>query len=281
MSNALFISSGVEHLKYAFASLNSIRENWPDHPDILFMYTGEPAPPKFLRSFDRLRLVPCARIRSYNFLRLWLWSDTYDYDKILYLDADTLVLSPLDEVFERDEFFIVAQTDTSNPGVVKNDLVIENFSDHVKDMLMEDGIYYVGRPTAANAGMFMLPRRLAGKTAYVNFLRLAEKYGRFVSNKSHSLISLWMNKEHIIPSYDFRYNFRLPLYRNNLPRLGYGYGIPKIGESTVDLKAKVIHFSDCKPHDDKTSYDSMGVLAPHFNSLFDKYAKEPYEQQHS
>jgi len=108
---------------FARACLNSIRQNYPNYPQILAFYDGADASLKrFLADFDRLRIRSGAEMFQPHldwdlgpvsspmvYFKYGLFGPDFDeYDVLLHLDADTLVLKPLDELFRDDDFFIVS-----------------------------------------------------------------------------------------------------------------------------------------------------------------------------
>jgi hypothetical protein len=88
------------------ALLGSLNLNWPSHPPVLVYDIG--LDEKTLRrlSDERVpvRTVPpfCPHWRKHYTWKLWCWNDA-PADHVLWMDAGTAVLGPLDEVFDSVE----------------------------------------------------------------------------------------------------------------------------------------------------------------------------------
>ena len=258
---------------YARACLNSIKENYPNHPQLIIDYSGndrrltdtlvamrarilppEP-PPEYTRHLKK------GRVGQPVFDRFRLWRSAFrSFDTILHLDADTLVLHPLDDLFEKPHPFFVANHEAS-AGVQVFDPVHDD-NDQLTRMLCEDGLPALNAPDdMVNAGVFTLPSasRTPGNIALL--ARLARRYGRYLAFADQSLLSLWLAALGQRPSTDFADNFQTPFFT-----------APDVPVAQKDIR--ILHFSSHrKPgtHAFET-WDRVGPARAWIMQTFERYA---------
>jgi lipopolysaccharide biosynthesis glycosyltransferase len=220
--NGIVIMFDYSFFKYARICINSIEANYPEHPDLLIFYNGDdPAIISFLLKKKKVTIIKYdsdhnvsigintaglnlgVTKSSQTFLKYLMWSDTFaDYDKLIHLDADTVVLKPLDFMFESDEFFAVAYNfDTLiNPEVASNPELIR--------MLEEDNIpYHDQQLKMMNAGVFMIPQRYRTAAQLELLKEITLRYDRFNRFADQGAISLWCQKNDISFNELYQYNF--------------------------------------------------------------------------
>jgi lipopolysaccharide biosynthesis glycosyltransferase len=144
--------------------------------------------------------------------RFRLWRRAFrDHDTILHLDADTLVLAPLDPLFERPEPFIVANHEPSPE--IRIFRPEHRRTAELQARLRQDGITYPGHPDdMGNAGVFTLPRAFRSREHLATLASFAQRYGAYLAYADQSLVSLWLRSLGIRPTSEFAYNFQTPFF---------------------------------------------------------------------
>jgi lipopolysaccharide biosynthesis glycosyltransferase len=298
MRNAIFMLSDHAFFKYAKACLNSIRANYPNHPEVIFCYDGDtPEDLTFLNRFPRLTVMKYFEDREFVnglplfravntpkvYFRYNLWSGMFDdYDSILHLDVDTLILGSLDEMFD-DRFYIVSNNDSVSIAPVHDwDGVFTNIDSEIASMLRDDGLFFnisVYPPNMANAGVFVIPKRYRTPHNLDRLRYLTKRYAKYLQFADQSGISLWCADQQISYRYDFRFNLKLPFYRHNGKYLNHGHshGVPRYGESDIsDLikNVRILHFTRHKPDTREFALweEEAGKCIFPLRDLFYKYA---------
>ena len=168
--NAIFITFDDTYFSFFKACINSIKKNYPNYPELLVCYTGKRQYVfDFLSSISRLRLIRTVSLSdkySLNepgevkslliYQRYRLWSTEFsEYGNILHLDADTLILKPLNHLFDLKTFFILK----NNNGKIFWEEFRRNKS--LKKILKEDGLDYPEKlEDLLNAGVFMITSKM-------------------------------------------------------------------------------------------------------------------------
>jgi len=243
--SAIYLCFDDRFAGHARACLNSLRSNFPGHPPLLVDYRGRaphvlslvdahaatrlhPAPPPEFTSALRM-----TRGRDCALHRFGLWRrGLRECGPILHLDADTLVLGPLDDLFEASQPVFVANHE-ADPAV--RIFAPECAGDPtLLSRLAEDGLDYPDAPDdMANAGVFLLPPSLRTRPQMALLARLAQRYGAYFAFADQSLLSLWLRVRGIRPSTDFSVNFQTPFFT----------------DPSVDLPfeaIRVLHFSSAR-----------------------------------
>jgi hypothetical protein len=226
--NAISLSVNEDYVWHAQRLLGSLQRNWPNHPVVLVQHTGlSREAESIFGSFPRVRIChastsivgPTINLAvgaddRATYLRLNLWSDNFtEFDRILYLDADTIVLSPLDRLFQMDDFVMFKDHLSNMTGM---------FADHadqvLEGLLSSDGVDLGG--DIANAGVFMIPRRYRNRLNFDEMTALLDRYKTHIRFADQTIINLWMRKHDIKPVDDPRYNFLIRQPHSALHALG-------------------------------------------------------------
>lgn len=208
-----------------------------------------------------------------------LWTEDYDeFDNILHLDADTLILSPLDELFEKDEFFVVK----NNIPFKEVRILPENktYNDIKNKKLKKYGIRLPKHDDMINAGVFLIPKRYRTKDHLNTLVDITNDFGYLLVYADQSALSLWCLKNNITPSEDYQYNFQTPLFDKLFrPRYKKSLDIGNYLKLKKDIlnKIKIIHFSGpLKPNYPKfKTWRLMGRYANIFLNCYRKYEGVP------
>jgi len=268
--HAIFVAFNDRHWRYAQPCLKSLVDNYPAHPEILALYDGHrPGVLAKLRTIPRLTLLDPARFQpgsgegaagwSISYRRFLLWTDRFEeYDRILYLDADTLVLKPLDALFERDGFFAVTNRFPGPRGsIFRPDRQGEPA---LRELLAEDGLHFPTSPDETiNSGVFVIPRELRRSEHFEELDYLARRYRDYGQYDDQAVVSLWCLRHKIRASLCFEFNYQSHfLFQPDVP--------------TALDEAAILHFSNHKP--DRYGFlkwDDLRPHAPRLRRLFRGY----------
>lgn len=247
--NCIFLSFDEQMDVLGCACLRSIKRNYPEHPLIRVLYTGgNPSTIKFLQCDERIEYVAPQHAPSLSlenlplgevghpavYTKYLLWSDFFaDFDKVLYLDADVLVLRALDDLFSSEEFFAVVNHEMdSNVRVFKR---IFAGDEGLVSLLKQDGLRMPsGRDDMCNAGVLMCPRRFRTPEMQTSLMELSHKYSPYLMYADQSAISLWCMRHGIEFSRELNFNFQASFFEE------YSHKIDEL-ESI-----HVLHFSSRK-----------------------------------
>ncbi len=223
MRHAIFMCFDDKFCNYARACLNSIERNYPDHPKILVDYRGaERHMLAFLQATNNLVLLdPLQEVSQIGFnlgpvnsptvyIRYNLWTSHFEeYDNILHLDADTLVMKPLDELLEMEDFFITANHEPFDFVRVFPEDATEDKELH--DLLRIDGLRYPGgMDDMGNAGVFLLPKKYRTPVCLDKMIYLTKRYNKWLNYADQSALSLWCMTQEIPFQKRWEYNFQMP-----------------------------------------------------------------------
>jgi lipopolysaccharide biosynthesis glycosyltransferase len=287
MHNAIFVAFDEQHWHYAMHCFSSIRENYPLHPEILVYYKGfrkeridwlkrqawlklflNPELPKDLIASKYHKDV----LSDMVYYKYLLWTDQFDkYDNILHLDVDTLILSSLDELFEKHEFFIV-----------KNNLYFKEIqvldSNNGNRAAIDMRLYDVGLPfpqqgDMVNAGVFLIPKCYRTPEYYSSLLYLTRVFSSYLKYADQSAISLWCMVHTIKPNEDYFYNYQMPLFNKFfIPRYKNTGSIFSFKKNILN-KIHILHYSGpLKPdHEKFMEWWLMGRYSKLFKKCYQRY----------
>lgn len=283
MRNAIFLAFDDGYMDYAKVCISSIVKNYPNYPEILIFYNGnnEENLKYFgkinrisIHSFD-LEFLDYKRLNLNNnnsklvFVRHLLWSERFkEYDNILYLDVDTLILKPLDELFSKEDFFAVYDLTPSGYSIFKN----ESFDDErLLKLLNEDGINIsFDQFSMMNSGVFLIPRKYRTQKYFDKLIELTYKYNSYAYIPDQTSISLWCHYNKIEFSGDLVYNFQLCFF--NHPILFF----KKLSQADYLSDIHIMHYTWWKPENtfynrflniSKSFIDFDKVLSTYVNDL--------------
>lgn len=271
-TNAIYLRFDDAFLPFARACLNSIRHNYPEHPSILADYAGEDARMiSLLESMKAERLPPEAPPEFVRYLsrkrapqgvadRFKLWRNRFDrFDTILHLDADTLVLKPLDDLLTQSDPYFVSNHENT-PGV----RIFHSDHEHcgtLRDRLAEDDLTFPGRPDdMANAGMFVLPRAFRNPQTLAVLANLARRYGEYFAYADQSLLSLWLQTLAIRPSLNYADNYQTPFFTES--------------DATIPLEdVRILHFSSQRKPGTRSfmEWTRVGAVRDDIIAMFEYY----------
>lgn len=253
MRNAIFIIFDDDYAQYAIACLKSLQENYTQHPQILACYDGNDE--DVLTFLDR---VPNLTSLTYNldfldftkfspdvaklhkvYFRYILWTDRFsEYDTILHLDVDTLVLEPLDYLFLQNDFFAVYDHTPFGLSVFKKSYY------HDQNLIQElrnDGFEFMpGDCRMMNAGVFTIPKKYRTRENFKKLVDFTVRYEKYIMFYDQSAISLWCYYMGIHFSEQIEYNFQVCFLNN--PKIFYD-----LLHKRSDFKIHLVHFSWWKP----------------------------------
>jgi len=232
LKNAIFITFDDRFSTLARACLRSLVRNYPKHPQLFVYYDGtNERVLKFLQGIPNLKLVPTIEIPGISdnlslgevgsatvYYRYFAWGDFFDdFDNVLYLDADTLVLRPLDEILQVQEFFVVENREPTESVRVfsANDL-----RDETLRVLLEQDKLPTMQEVAdmCNAGVFVIPKKLRSRQCQQQLIEITNRYNRYLNYADQSAISLWCRKNDIPFSTKVEFNYQVTFFNTEVQR---------------------------------------------------------------
>jgi len=200
--------------KYIIPWLNSIMRNYPAYPHILVYYSNlNKQQLDYLSGFERIYLreitlekdtigpTTCRMSKQTYAKYLYFLDDTYD--KILHIDPDTLILKPLDKLFDYDDFFSVTCINTitfRSPRTFFRKMSL-------KTMLLKDGLIQNSK-YIMNAGVLLIPKKYRTRETYDYLVYLTKRYFRYLKHRDQSVVNMWMWKNNIRPTDRIEYNYQ-------------------------------------------------------------------------
>jgi lipopolysaccharide biosynthesis glycosyltransferase len=272
--NAILVIFDDAFFRYARACLNSIVENYPHYPEILVLYQGRGRDVlSYLERIPRLAILDPSQLdfdtsafplhtasNPLVYGRYLLWTDRFDaWDRVLYLDSDTLVLRPLDELFSMDGFF-VAPNHFPMPigGIFRPEFQTDPA---LRDLLASDGLTYPSSPDdMVNSGVLCVPASVRCGENFRSLLDVTRRYGKYLQFEDQSAISLWCKLNGIEPR----------------PRFEYNYQVWFLTDESVSVafeEVAILHFVYYKPDTRQfRRWDLLGGQGPQLQRMFRKYA---------
>lgn len=219
---------------YGIPALNSIFKNWPNHPIIkLFVTSISDSLKSYLKdknveiiiSPDDSNFINLGPVNNPIVYKKYIcWNPDYfgEYDNVLHLDADILVLKNLDAIFDNN-FNIWDNNETL-------DVKALTFSKECISQLNKDKLNITNM---VNAGVFVVSNKYISKRQYNSLMSLTTKYEKHLMYADQSVITLWCKKNNINIRKDIAYNCQ-PQFLN--------YTTP------INLKdVNILHFAAKKP----------------------------------
>ncbi len=270
MKNAIFLSFDDNYAHFAKSCINSIISNYPNYPDLLVNYSGENKNILgFLENVKNLKLVKVSRTHDYLvgpianqivFDRFELWNEfELEYDNILHLDVDTIVLKNLDHLFCDNSFYAVSDTHPLTRILKIHDRSLPHslasiFPEKMEQYIKEDDLVGIAdQHKMMNAGVFVLPKRWRTPAAYAQLIYLAQRYHEHVAYADQSLISIWAMQQGLNISTEIYDNFQMVFFLNE--------------DINIDInKIAILHFTGNSKFDHKYS----GNCSPYQQLIFDQ-----------
>jgi hypothetical protein len=219
-TKAIFIAVNGKFFAYTVIFLKNLRRNYPQHPDVVAYWADlSESELRWLSQFPRVRLVqyvpdpemvgpamathrPKYADSKISYARFEIWTDAFkEYDQVLHLDTDTIVLAPLDDLIDREGFTIFAESH-QNPNAIFKD----RDNPELLAKLKADGI----TPPAihANFGVFCISRRHRTVEEYKTLKHLIQRYGAHFMWADQSLINVWLGLRGIPISQSREFNYQ-------------------------------------------------------------------------
>ena len=252
--NAIFLAFDDGYMDYAKVCISSILKNYPNYPEILIFYNDNNEENlKYFEGIDRISIHSFdLDFLDYNrvdlnpnnsnlvFVRHLLWSERFkEYDNILYLDADTLILRPLDELFSREDFYAVYDLTPPGHSIFKNE---SHNDEQLLKLLSEDGISIsFDQFSMMNSGVFLIPKKYRTKKHFDKLIELTYRYNPYAFIPDQTSISLWCHYNMIEFSDNLIYNFQLCFFTH--PTVFF----KKLSQPNYLADIHIIHYTWWKP----------------------------------
>jgi lipopolysaccharide biosynthesis glycosyltransferase len=279
-NNAIFLTFDDGYQLLGMACIQSIKYRYPEHPVILVLFTGQDEgticslkkidnvilldEKKYLFSADGFSSGPVGSPAVYN--RYILWSDLFpEYDDILYLDSDVLVLLPLDDIFKHDDFFSVANNCSYyTVRIFKPEY--EN-DERLHKLLNSYHIEYPYEPNdMINSGVMVIPKKYRNEENFNQLINITRDFSEFLGFEDQSAISLWMKIHGIQPYFDYEYNYQTAfLFKNE--------------NENILNEIHILHFSTHKPFtSDFRRWDFVQGRTKQLEQLFASFVVLPKKE---
>jgi glycosyl transferase family 8 len=226
--NAVMVTVDECHANFLQLFLASLHRHYPDHPEVLACLDGWSAQAKqrlqgcfpFVSCVDVTELEwtagpPMKHQEVFNhpvmYARWAALTKRFDqYDTILYLDVDMLVLGPLDELFASAEMRAFQETYPEKDKLVFRDRI----SPDLQQLLVADGLQHHRWDVTANAGVIILPRNVRTAAHLTEAQRITRRYGPHLMWGDQSMLNIWMARHQLSVVHDCRFNYQLRLLLN-------------------------------------------------------------------
>jgi len=296
-NNAIAIVINAAFVKYAKTLIKSIQSNWPNHPQILLFLS------ETIGQEDRLYFESTPKLKTVNFnpndyeyrkalittgtgfsttgfndagyFIVNFWSPAFEqYDNILVLDADMLVLKNLDELVSQENFFAVSAAnprrfpifDIKKKGIGK----IFEFATIYLRALCRGIVVKPGK--SINSGVLVIPKKWRTQKKYEEILQLLKNFYSHCPS-DQEIIYLWMLKNRIAERQDFRMNFQArfinALASNILPRKFS----KQVQAASADIH--ILHFNGPKPDSARFKTHPWTTGRDDLVDLYLQYASKP------
>lgn len=229
MTAAVLVTVDARYADPLHLFLGSLHRHFPSHPEVLVCTTewDDALHERFRRLFPFVTWVDVADLewdagppmkhqeefnRSVMYARWAALTSRFDrYDQILYLDADMLVLEPLDALVTSSQMMAFEELFPHKTTLVFTDRNAAG----LQPLLATDELCDHDWNVAANAGVIVLPRsvRTAGHLATAQ--RITRQYAPHLMWGDQSLLNVWMARYRLGVTHDCRFNYQLRLLLEN------------------------------------------------------------------
>lgn len=275
MNHRIFLTFDENYFDYAKVCIRSIKQNYSNHPPILIYYHGNnQLIQNIIDEFDDVELLnlsfPKEKFNDLNvgvvgspmiYNRFLLWEKYFQqFDTIVYLDIDVIVLKPFPELFESDKLFAVSDFSEENVFKTNSD------KDMLTKLALEDGFDIdIIDKYMINSGVMSIPKKYRSQENHDQIWMLTKKYNEFTRHSDQSILTIWMFLNMIEISTNFYYNFQI----HHIVR-------PNIVE--IDIESiKILHFAQWKPNKNMDRFQKRISYAKEFITkaitVYEKYSQ--------
>ena len=218
--NAIFIEINQRFLPYLEVFLKGLRRVHRDYPDLFIHHTDlTEEQTRRLSRYEGLRTVqledadfaagpamathrPKHADPRISYARFLIWTQRLkDYENVLHLDTDLLILGRFDELLDGVRFRIFAETYQSSDA-----LFYDARDPMLTRLLEEDGIHLPDK--VGNCGVFVVPKKDRTPENFDLLNTLLSRYGPFIKWSDQSIINLWMVMKGYEVEEGDRFNFQ-------------------------------------------------------------------------
>ncbi|MFM7852926.1 MAG: glycosyltransferase, partial [Flammeovirgaceae bacterium] len=234
------------YFKYAKPCLTSLKSNYPNHPPVKVLYNGNSKEVLLFidslpnvemmnfepdwKQFDNLEHEHVGSPMIYA--RFLLWSPDFDeFDNVVYMDCDTIVLQPFEEITTIGDFFCVS--DNSEEGIFLSNYLNDP---QLKGLLADQGLDLDKiNVEMVNSGFFVLPKKFRTAHYREQLWSISQRYNQYIHHGDQSVISIWCHLNKFPLSTRFEYNFQtrhiftdvvMKIQRHQIKILHYSYWKP-------------------------------------------------------
>lgn len=199
MINAIYMALDRNYEKYAIPCLNSIKLNWTHHPVIFLFYSDLSEDfirftTKFKKQIKLIKIEEACEFsnlgpvnNSIVYHKYNCWNPKYfsSFDNVLHLDCDTIILKPLDKIFNGESRFF-----TNNET--------EEYAKAFKSMSVP----------MCNAGVFVVNRKHIADKNLNDLYEMTDSLSSDCNFADQSIISMWCKVNDIKIEEDVYFNFQ-------------------------------------------------------------------------
>jgi len=228
-NNCIFISANKDFFEILILCLKSIIQNYPNHPLVYICYTdfSNLEKEKIKRLINNVEFInnsitdketgPIMGHLSklidpkvfYARLLIWKLPLFSQYDAVLHLDADTLVLQDLSKLFQKKEFYIEKECYNWEDSLFYN----KHDSELLK-LIISDWLIIPKSFQPWNAWIFLVPKKYLTKRVYNELIVTLYKYKPHIKRSDQSILNLRIIKKWIIINDEHQYNVQHRLIMN-------------------------------------------------------------------
>ena len=283
--------------QYALSLINSMKVNWESHPEIL-LFLHIDVSDKYLKIFESFSKIIINKFDPKDFeYRRFLtdnnstfgsksfhdtgyfiinfWNTNFEnYDNLLILDADMLVLKNLDSLINQNSFYC---SSAANERLFPVFSFQGNFMKRSWFLI----IYYfkaclynifIAPNQSINSGVILLTPKERSFKNYSFLLKLLKEFNKACPS-DQEIILLWILKTKRKFSIDFRFNFQIRFF-NALQENSLSKKYKTNIESSIK-NIHILHFNGIKPNDNLFLKKGWGKNRPELVELYKQYQMIP------
>lgn len=219
--NCIFISINKNFLNHLRLCLLSIKINFPNYPDIILYHTD-------LNDNDIIslykisnKIIPIKNnlkdeesgpimnhLKNINdhsvfYARFQIWNNPIfkNYNNVLHLDADTIVLNDLSELMNNRDFYIMQDVYEGEDKIFNNNTDINLLKCLKKDKI---NIWNL----ACNGWIFLVPQKYRTVQFYKQLMKILNNYKNYIKWADQSVLNVRLYKNNISIQKDLKYNYQ-------------------------------------------------------------------------